>query len=385
MLAGHATSCRLGFRRKPLAALPSLGGVNGRELSQSFYERVVGPLLPGVPHAAALLGDGSEVLGFDDQVSTDHDFGPRLQLFLPPGVDPGQVQQLLEALPDRFEGFRVRYVDADHHRGEPTHQVEVTTAKAYFTAMLGTDPLDGMGLADWLLTPTQRLATLVDGQVFHDPDGALASRRAVLQWYPDDVWRYVLASAWLRVSQEEAFVGRTGSRDDDLGSAIVAARVARDLVRMAFLVERRWAPYSKWLGTAFSQLPIAQKTGPLLREALHAEHWRDRESALCAAASELAAATNALGLCPELDPSPRRFHDRDIRVLDGERFTNALTAEITDPEVKALLDRLGRRHDGAVGQLPGSIDQAVDSVDVLGRGDRCRAAAATLGLEGPYG
>nr|WP_308222325.1 DUF4037 domain-containing protein [Frankia sp. AgB32] len=39
--------------------------------------------------------------------------------------------------------------------------------------------------------------------------------RRVLAWYPDDVWRCVLAAGWLRVSQEEPFVGRTGGCGDD--------------------------------------------------------------------------------------------------------------------------------------------------------------------------
>ncbi|MCK9931888.1 DUF4037 domain-containing protein [Frankia sp. Mgl5] len=47
-----------------------------------------------------------------------------------------------------------------------------------------------------------------------DPLDLLTVRR-VLAWYPDDVWRCVLAAGWLRVSQEEPFVGRTGGCGDD--------------------------------------------------------------------------------------------------------------------------------------------------------------------------
>ncbi|WP_220131336.1 DUF4037 domain-containing protein [Streptomyces sp. PT12] len=324
-------------------------GVNGRDLAGEFYAREVRPLLGDVPHAAALLGDGSEVLGFDDGVSPDHDFGPRVQVLVGSPGDADAARAALGALPEAFEGFRVRFAGGDH-------AVEVATAPAFFTARLGVDPAAGMGLADWLLTPTQRLATMVEGPVFHDPAGELARRRAALRWYPADVWRYVLAAAWLRVSQEEAFIGRAGSRGDELGSAVVAARVARDLVRLAFLVERRWAPYGKWLGTAFARLPLAPRVGPHLDAALRAGAWREREAAVCRAASELAAATNRLGLAEELDPGPRRFHARDIRVLAGERFTEALVARITDPGVGALVDRLGRRADGSVGRLPGAID-----------------------------
>ncbi|WP_267245665.1 DUF4037 domain-containing protein [Streptomyces sp. PR69] len=343
--------------------------MRGRELSRSFYEHLVAPLVDGIPHSAALLGDGSEVLGFDDDVSTDHDFGPRLTLFLPQRADPDLVHEALAALPETFNGYPVE-----------RRRVEVVTASAYFTERIGVDPADGMGLADWLLAPTQRLAALVEGPVFQDRAQLLQDRRAALRWYPPDVWRYVLAAGWLRIAQEETFVGRTGMLGDALGSTVASARAARDLMRLAFLVERRWAPYGKWLGTAFARLPVAPRVAPHLHAALHARAWRAREAALNAAAGALAAATNRLGLAAEVDPAPRQFHARDIQVLDAARLTNALVARITDPEVRALVDRLGPRHDGTAGRLPGAIDQAVDCAEILMHPPSCRALAPALGL-----
>jgi hypothetical protein len=161
---------------------------------------------------------------------------------------------------------------------------------------------------------------------------------------------------------------------------MLAARVARDLVRIGFLLERRWAPYSKWLTTAFAHLTLADQLGPYLREALHATQWRDREAALCTAASHLAAATNRVGLAEPVDPAPRRFHSRDIHVLGAERLTRALTDAITDPPLRDLLARLGHRPGRAVGHLPGAIDQATDSVDVLTNPHRRRDYAPFLGL-----
>ncbi|WP_462186703.1 MULTISPECIES: hypothetical protein [unclassified Frankia] len=87
--------------------------MSGRDLSRRFYEQAVRPLAAGVPHAAALLGEGSEVLGFDDEVSTDHDFGPRVQLFVPPGLDTTPLDVALERLPAGFGGFPVVYPDSD--------------------------------------------------------------------------------------------------------------------------------------------------------------------------------------------------------------------------------------------------------------------------------
>lgn len=316
--------------------------MNGIELARRYYETEVAPGLAGVPHAAALLGAGSEVLGYDDEVSTDHDFGPRVQIFYP---------------------------DRD-------------TVGDFFAEQLGFDPGRGVGVADWLLTPTQVLAGLTGGAVFHDPYGELARYRSALAWYPDDVWRYALAAGWLKVSQEEPFVGRTGGTGDDLGSRLVAARLARELVRLAFLVERRWAPYAKWLGRAFAELTLAAEVRPQLAGALAAGDWRDREAGIGAAAGIVAAATNELRLCPPVDPVPRRFHTRDIRVLGAERFTVALTGAITDPVLRTLVDRVGRRA-GTVGRLPGTVDQAVDSTDVLTHPVRFRAAAPMLGLTDP--
>ncbi|ABW10158.1 hypothetical protein Franean1_0699 [Parafrankia sp. EAN1pec] len=352
----------------------------GLDLSRRFYEQAVRPLVQGVPHAAALLGEGSEVLGFDDEVSADHDFGPRVQLFVLPDLDTTPIDIALERLPAWFEGFPVVYPDSDRHDGRPHHQVEVTTARAFVVDRLGADPADGMELVDWLLAPTQILASLTGGVVLHDPLGLLTARRRALAWYPDDIWRYVLAAGWLRISQEEAFVGRAGARGDDLGSRIIAARIARDLVRIGFLVERRWAPYSKWLMTAFARSTLADQVGRHLRHALGATRWQEREAALCAAASDLAAATNRLGLAEPVDPAPRRFHTRDIHVLGAQRLTRALTDAIRDPRLRALLARLGNRPDGPLGQLPGAIDQAVDSVEILTRPSRRRDYAPVLGL-----
>ena len=61
--------------------------VPGLTLSKRFYTDVVRPLLaerfPGLAYSAALLGAGSEVFGYDTPMSTDHDWGPRVLLFLP--------------------------------------------------------------------------------------------------------------------------------------------------------------------------------------------------------------------------------------------------------------------------------------------------------------
>jgi hypothetical protein len=221
--------------------------------------------------------------------------------------------------------------------------------------------------------PTQRLAEVTSGGLFHD-DLGLAAIRDRLRWYPDDLWRYVLATLWQRIGEEEHFVGRCGEVGDELGSAVVAARLARDLMRLSLLLARRYPPYAKWLGSAFGRLPVATALGPALTRAVTATHWRDREKHLCRAYEAVARLTNAARLAPPLDPTVRGFHDRPFQVLDAARFAAALRAAITDPALRAA-------------PLVGPIDQVTDNSGVLAHIDRSRAVTggwwATVPHSGP--
>jgi hypothetical protein len=357
--------------------------MSGRELSQRFYAEVVRPVIDPVlgdtSYAAAMLGDGSDVLGYDDEVSPDHDFGPRVQLVLPEQADPGPLLHALAGLPTSYAGYPILYGSTSATNGWIEGVPSVCTPEDLFRSRLGFDPAAGIGLVDWLTAPTQILATLTSGPVFHDPAGLLSHRRAVLHWYPDDVWRYVLAAGWLRIDQEEPFVGRTGGSGDDLGSRIISARIIRDQMKLAFVVERRWAPYSKWLGRAFNELNLAARLTPFLQTALKADEWRDREESLCTASSILADATNRLELARPVDPSPRQFFDRDIRVGAAAQLVVALVEAVTDPTVRRLVDSLGGRLD-MMHRLPGTVDQAVDSVDVLTNPLLRRKSGQVLGL-----
>ena len=353
----------------------------GLELSRRFYADAVLPVLQrtlaGAPFSAARLGSGSEVLGFDTERSTDHEWGPRLQVFLREEDlethGESAWQALAEQLPKSFAGWPTHFSAPDgdpvghmaETDGPVNHRVAVTSVAGWFGHELGFNPLAGVSTLDWLATPTQRLAENTGGAVFSDGLGELAEARRRIQWYPDDLWRYALACQWQRISQEEAFVGRAGEVGDDLGSAVVAARLARDLVRLGFLLERRWAPYSKWLGSSFGTLAVGAALSEPLRDVLGATSWQGRQAGLCAAYQVLGHAQNELALAAPVDPTVRPYHDRPFLVLHAERFVDALRRSITDPAVARL-------------PLLGTIDQVVDSTDVLSSSARCRRTIAAM-------
>jgi hypothetical protein len=344
--------------------------IPGLELARALYAEVVAPLLaddPGRPrYAAALLGPGSEVLGFDTERSTDHDWGPRLQIFLAPGTAPGAAAgiaaRIAGRLPATFRGYPTAFPVSRERDGAARSRVEVVADLVAWLG-LGFDPRRPAAVADWLAAPTQRLAELTAGAVFHDGPGGLTAARAGLAWYPRDVWRYVLACQWARIGQEEAIPGRCAEAGDELGSALVTARLARDLIRLVLLMRRRYPPYSKWLAAAFGRLPEAAAIGPDLRAAVAATGWAARERHLGRACSAVAALHNDLGLTGPLDPRTRPYFDRPYQVIGAGRFAEALRAATADPQLRAR-------------PLAGAVDQVIDSTDAIGSPEIRRAAVA---------
>ena len=322
--------------------------VPGAELGRRFYAEAVRPLLdgafPGLPYAAAHLGTGSDVLGYDTAMSRDHDWGPAVTLFLPEASAdraPAIRALLAERLPATF-------------LGHPGSRVLTTTLRPWVRELLNWDPADPLTVADWLSFPGQLLLALTAGPVHHDGTGELTALRGKLGWYPRDVWRYLLASGWARLGQEEHLMGRAGHAGDELGSTLIGGRLARDLMALGFLLERRYAPYPKWFGTAFARLEVAPALGPILTDLVRAGTWPERQDAYAAGASLLVQRQNELGLADPVDPRPRLFHTRPFWVIDADRVAAVLVDAVTDPEVRRLT---GRR-------LIGGVDQWSDSTDL---------------------
>jgi len=332
--------------------------VPGIELARGLYDDVVAPLLDDVPHSAALLGWGSDVLGFDTERSTDHGWGPRLQVFVADEADA--VGALLdERLPETYRGWPLRFGWDDY---APRRHVEVTELGAWLEQHLGVDARRGLTYAWWLALPQQHLLEVTAGAVYHDGLGELEPLRESLRWYPDDVWLWLLGAQWRRLSQEEHLVGRAAEVGDELGSRILAARLVRDVVRLCFLLERRYAPYAKWLGTAFRELDAHAALAEPLAAALAASEYAAREAALVSAYEEVARRQNALGVADEVEPTARPFHSRPFRVLDAGRYADACFARVRDDWLHSL-------------PPIGAIDQFADSTDVLSYPARARRLA----------
>jgi len=327
----------------------------GAEVARRYYSEVVRPLIdrhrPGLPHAAGRLGTGSDVLGLDDATSRDHDWGLRLTLLVDEPVVAALDELLERELPATVDGLPVRFALTWDPRAR--HRVEVTTVEGFVRARLGVDASAPLSVDQWLAVTGQGVLEVTGGPVFADTDGRLSAVRDRLAWYPDDLWLYVVAVDWARLGEELPFVGRTGACGDDLGSRLVAARLAGVLVHLGFLLERRWPPYAKWRGAVGVDLPEA---GPALRQlagALDAGTWREREEALRVTAELLLEVQRRAGLPTDPDAKAvEPFHDRAFRGI-AAHVEEGLLAAVRDPAVRALLRGVG------------SVEQWSDNVRVL--------------------
>lgn len=348
--------------------------VKGLDLSRAFFAQEVQPILArrwtGLPYSAALIGSGSEVIGYDDPVSTDHHWGPRVMLFLSAADHRRHADAiktlLAEALPYRFMGYSTNFsapkTEADDHgvqlledidSGPVNHRVEILTLAGFLRDYISIAAEQPWSAADWLSVPQHKLLSLTAGEIFRD-DLNLQAARNRMSYYPRDLWLYMLACAWHRIGQDEHLAPRAGAVGDALGSALIAGRLVRSIMQLCFLQERRYTPYPKWFGSAFAELDCADELAPVLRAVQYSENWRERQRQLGAAFELLNRQHNALQLTPLIQPALQEFHGRGFQVSNAWRYNKALLAEIHDPQVRAIADH----------SLIGSIDQFSDNTDL---------------------
>jgi hypothetical protein len=353
----------------------------GIGLSQRFYESLVAPLFkeqfPDLPYCACRIGWGSEVLGYDTKLSADHDYGPCVQIFLAEDSFPSMAEAVMhrfdEGLPSTFEGWPVRFSrNVRPPKACPElgllgsdHGVEIYTLSAWCKQFLRREFIVGLTLRDWLCYPEQFFLLVTAGSVFRDDLGELTALRDRMAYFPRDVWLYKLAAQWGRIAEERVYVGRTGDVGDEIGSRIIASRMAENIMRLGMLIERRYAPYPKWIGTAFARLDCATDLTPLLERVLSARIWQDREDALLEACNFMANLQVRRDIPGAITPIAGTLHGRPYRFIDSLKIIDALRSAIADDDVRSLPEC-------------GAADQFINSNYVLVAPDYTRAATTAL-------
>ena len=316
--------------------------IKGLDLCRGFFFDAAKPVLdehfPSLTYSAGLIGYGSDVLGYDDEVSRDHMWGPRFYLFLEL-ADIGRKDEIFDALarelPYEYKGYSVNFSIPDPNDNGVQHPqfissgrvnplIFVQTFDEFLEEQLGTNDIEHLTATDWLVFSEHRLLSLTAGELFHDGLG-LKKRLEPIRYYPEDVRRYRIAANWDIIASEQAFVKRCADVGDDIGSVIVAARIAERLMRLCFLYKKRYAPYSKWFGTAFAHLDVSDDLRKALHRVLHAQSIEEREKQLVRAQALVAALHNGSGITAPVEYEIESYYGRNIKVIFADRFAEAVT------------------------------------------------------------
>ncbi|MFX1571617.1 MAG: DUF4037 domain-containing protein [Promethearchaeota archaeon] len=275
-------------------------------------------------------------------MSTDHHWGPRLQLFLKE-IDYTKYEKpikefLSKSLPLTFHGYSTNWSEPDPNnnmnqflkpkkRSPVNHRIEVYTVQRYLKQYLALE-FWKINEIDWFTIPEQLLLEFTSGKIFFDSCGELTHAREALKYYPDSIWKLRIITQWNRIAQEIAFVGRTGGRGDDLGSRIEASRLVRYIMQMAFMLEKKYIPYEKWFAIVFGQLPIARTLQPILLKILKENKWQQREKLLIEAYLQLVRKHIELGLISNIEIKAIQFYQRPQLIIPIQKVISKLSKGI---------------------------------------------------------
>lgn len=261
--------------------------MKGLELNEKFSNEVVLKLINEFfpflknKYAIGLIGYGSDVLGYDDNISQDHEWGPRCHVWLEDNDYKKYTKEidtmLNEKLPLNILGYSTRYVVNNELQvlvpakkiEDSIHHVAITTVSKYLKIQYEIDSKNITSI-DWLCIPEQKLLELTRGKIFHDPIGNITRERKKFEYFPDEIWRFKLLYAWQSIDNLDV-VAVCIKRGEILSAKLELNRIIERIIKLVFLLNRRYCPGTmKWISKEFASLPkLAKEIGMKLEECMN--------------------------------------------------------------------------------------------------------------------
>ena len=235
--------------------------MKGIELSKAFFEEYGKPLLENefseiLPLlCVGLFGSGSECFGFDDEISTDHDFEPSFCIFLPDEDTLDRrtaflLERAYAKLPKEFEGYKRNMLApvGGARRG-------VLRTGEFFKEKIGSETGE-LTLREWLSLPEQALAEATNGEVFFDNFGEVSKIRESLAVFPEDVRCKKLAGNLLIMAQSGQYnYKRCIDHGETAAAQLAVCEFVKSAMSVIFLLNNKYQPYYKWAFRALRNLP----------------------------------------------------------------------------------------------------------------------------------
>ncbi|MDP6111471.1 MAG: DUF4037 domain-containing protein [Planctomycetota bacterium] len=285
--------------------------MNGIELSRGLFEEVLLPMIENSrPEIArqmgcGVFGNGSDAAGLDDEISRDHHWGPRTQILLPHRLFQSTGEEfhrfLDKELPKTYRGLPILRVQ------QAASGVTVENMDEFFRKFTGYAQAPRT-LKGWFKCTEADLFHATNGEVWHDPGGRLTQRREGFGYFPEIIWKKKVADWCMFLTGRDAAynVNRCYRREDWASATMFLGQAVKRAMELGFLLNRQYAPYTKWLHRLFVRLPVlAKQVDPLLQEALHNPNWHKKVMALVRICRIYARYLHKIGLTPK--PTFKKF------------------------------------------------------------------------------
>ena len=211
--------------------------------------------------AAGLVGHGSECYGFDDDLSRDHDFGPRFCLWLTDedyAAIGERLQADYEALPQSFMGYGPRESTA---RAQGAGRRDgVFRIGDFFESITGYRQAPSTNNPhEWLMLDEATLAAATNGEVLADPLGKFLDTRQGFKTMPEDVRLALISKRLGMMAQAGQYnVPRMLARGDGAAAWLSIGEFVQAAASLVFLLNNPitvgYLPYYKWRFAALRRL-----------------------------------------------------------------------------------------------------------------------------------
>ncbi len=214
--------------------------------------------------AVGLVGEGSECLGYDDEVSRDHDYEPGFCLWITAEDEEDFGFKLFRAyskLPKEFLGLKrsvLSPVGGNRHG--------VITIEDFYTRFLGT-PTAPETLEQWLYLPSTSLASVTNGEVFRDDLGAFSAvRNELMLGYPEDVRRKKIAAHVAVMAQSGQYnYARCLSRGERGSAQLAVYEFVKHAISTVYLLNNKYEPFYKWAYRGLREVRALGDLAPTLQ------------------------------------------------------------------------------------------------------------------------
>jgi len=225
--------------------------MKGIELSRAYWEEYGREALcsayPEVMERAAvgLCGNGSDCLGYDDDVSQDHAYSAGFMIFLdrPDFEEYGfALSTVYDRLPREFKG-----VPSEHRSRSGDGRYGVKCTQDYYRTFTGKEAAPETW-QEWMRLPSHYLCSAISGALFHEGTGSFAAvRHEIENGMPEDVRKKKIAAKAALMAQAGQYNYKRCLLHGEEGAARLALdEFVRQGLEMLFLLNRQYMPFYKW-------------------------------------------------------------------------------------------------------------------------------------------